>query len=103
MRNHTIALSQRPCLILVLLTLLSEVPVKKKKLGKNPDVDTSFLPDREREVRCTDILLHAETYVVIFLGSVKDARIFWVAKKTETKEGFFWVAKKGLRDFFWVC
>ncbi|TSS48078.1 Citrate synthase, mitochondrial [Bagarius yarrelli] len=24
-------------------------PVKKKKLGKNPDVDTSFLPDRERE------------------------------------------------------
>ncbi|XP_033645273.1 protein FAM50A-like [Asterias rubens] len=23
--------------------------VKKKKLGKNPDVDTSFLPDRERE------------------------------------------------------
>ncbi|XP_068714527.1 protein FAM50A-like [Montipora foliosa] len=25
------------------------VPVKKKKLGKNPDVDTSFLPDRERE------------------------------------------------------
>uniref|UniRef100_A0A8P4KDT7 Family with sequence similarity 50 member A n=1 Tax=Dicentrarchus labrax TaxID=13489 RepID=A0A8P4KDT7_DICLA len=26
-------------------------PVKKKKLGKNPDVDTSFLPDRDREVR----------------------------------------------------
>lgn len=25
------------------------VPLKKKKLGKNPDVDTSFLPDRERE------------------------------------------------------
>ncbi|XP_076839740.1 protein FAM50A [Brachyhypopomus gauderio] len=25
------------------------VPMKKKKLGKNPDVDTSFLPDRERE------------------------------------------------------
>uniref|UniRef100_A0AAY4D667 FAM50A/XAP5 C-terminal domain-containing protein n=1 Tax=Denticeps clupeoides TaxID=299321 RepID=A0AAY4D667_9TELE len=25
------------------------VPVKKKKLGKNPDVDTSFLPDRDRE------------------------------------------------------
>ncbi|XP_017343230.1 protein FAM50A [Ictalurus punctatus] len=24
-------------------------PVEKKKLGKNPDVDTSFLPDRERE------------------------------------------------------
>lgn len=24
-------------------------PVKKKKLGKNPDVDTSFLPDRDRE------------------------------------------------------
>ena len=26
------------------------VPLKKKKPGKNPDVDTSFLPDREREV-----------------------------------------------------
>ncbi|XP_069501573.1 protein FAM50A [Ambystoma mexicanum] len=28
-----------------------EIPMKKKKknLGKNPDVDTSFLPDRERE------------------------------------------------------
>uniref|UniRef100_W5NBA0 Family with sequence similarity 50 member A n=1 Tax=Lepisosteus oculatus TaxID=7918 RepID=W5NBA0_LEPOC len=26
-----------------------EIPVKKKKLGKNPDVDTSFLPDRDRE------------------------------------------------------
>lgn len=29
----------------------ADVPVKKKKLGKNPDVDTSFLPDRDREVR----------------------------------------------------
>ena len=28
----------------------SVVPLKKKKPGKNPDVDTSFLPDREREV-----------------------------------------------------
>lgn len=27
----------------------SEPAKKKKKLGKNPDVDTSFLPDRERE------------------------------------------------------
>uniref|UniRef100_A0A8C4SDF8 Family with sequence similarity 50 member A n=1 Tax=Erpetoichthys calabaricus TaxID=27687 RepID=A0A8C4SDF8_ERPCA len=26
-----------------------DVPIKKKKLGKNPDVDTSFLPDRDRE------------------------------------------------------
>ncbi|KAF7240087.1 Protein FAM50A [Varanus komodoensis] len=26
-----------------------ELPPKKKKLGKNPDVDTSFLPDRDRE------------------------------------------------------
>jgi protein FAM50 len=24
--------------------------VKKKKPGKNPDVDTSFLPDKDREV-----------------------------------------------------
>ncbi|XP_038054501.1 protein FAM50A-like [Patiria miniata] len=27
----------------------SQPVIKKKKLGKNPDVDTSFLPDRERE------------------------------------------------------
>lgn len=27
----------------------SEPPVKKSKLKKNPNVDTSFLPDRERE------------------------------------------------------
>ncbi|XP_004460680.1 protein FAM50A [Dasypus novemcinctus] len=26
-----------------------EVTLKKRKLGKNPDVDTSFLPDRDRE------------------------------------------------------
>ncbi|XP_053537433.1 protein FAM50A-like [Ictalurus punctatus] len=26
-------------------------PVKKKRLGKNPNVDTSFLPDWEREVK----------------------------------------------------
>ena len=29
-------------------------------------------------------------------GSIKDAGIFWGREK---KEGFFWVAKKGLRDF----
>lgn len=28
---------------------LDDVPCKKKKIGKNPDVDTSFLPDKERE------------------------------------------------------
>lgn len=33
---------------------LLDTPVKKKKLGKNPDVDTSFLPDREREVIVLD-------------------------------------------------
>ncbi|ELK38602.1 Protein FAM50 like protein [Myotis davidii] len=26
-----------------------EIAAKKRKLGKNPDVDTSFLPDRDRE------------------------------------------------------
>ncbi|KAI5609018.1 protein FAM50A [Silurus asotus] len=30
-------------------TALVDTAVKKNKLGKNPDVDTSFLPDRERE------------------------------------------------------
>ncbi|XP_051825002.1 protein FAM50A isoform X2 [Antechinus flavipes] len=29
--------------------LRETIPLKKKKLGKNPDVDTSFLPDRDRE------------------------------------------------------
>lgn len=28
---------------------ISEIPPPKKKIRKNPDVDTSFLPDRERE------------------------------------------------------
>ena len=28
-----------------------EITTKKRKLGKNPDVDTSFLPDRDREVK----------------------------------------------------
>ena len=37
-------------LVFTFTFLLTVVPVKKKKLGKNPDVDTSFLPDREREV-----------------------------------------------------
>ena len=32
---------------------LAVVPLKKKKPGKNPDVDTSFLPDRDREVMMT--------------------------------------------------
>ena len=32
-----------------------------------------------------------------FLGSMKDAGIFLGREK---KQGYFWVAKKGLRDFF---
>jgi protein FAM50 len=31
------------------LTPLAEPPVKRNKINKNPAVDTSFLPDRERE------------------------------------------------------
>ena len=34
------------------------VPLKKKKPGKNPDVDTSFLPDREREVHFYYLDIH---------------------------------------------
>uniref|UniRef100_A0A3B1IRY7 Family with sequence similarity 50 member A n=1 Tax=Astyanax mexicanus TaxID=7994 RepID=A0A3B1IRY7_ASTMX len=41
-------------------------PVKKKKLGKNPDVDTSFLPDREREVHGLLILLLCEEIEITF-------------------------------------
>ena len=34
-----------------------------------------------------------------FFGSMKDAGIFFGSRKKKT-EAFFWVAKKGLRDFF---
>uniref|UniRef100_A0A3Q3FZQ1 Family with sequence similarity 50 member A n=1 Tax=Labrus bergylta TaxID=56723 RepID=A0A3Q3FZQ1_9LABR len=40
---------------------LDYAPVKKKKLGKNPDVDTSFLPDRDREVRLQFFILRNHT------------------------------------------
>uniref|UniRef100_A0A7N5ZU65 FAM50A/XAP5 C-terminal domain-containing protein n=1 Tax=Anabas testudineus TaxID=64144 RepID=A0A7N5ZU65_ANATE len=36
------------CLLSSYVSVL-DLPAKKKKLGKNPDVDTSFLPDRDRE------------------------------------------------------
>ena len=38
------------------VTVLAPPPVvkKRKKLGKNPNVDTSFLPDRDREVSAHD-------------------------------------------------
>lgn len=35
----------------LLHSLLSSGPSKKRKVTKNPTVDTSFLPDREREER----------------------------------------------------
>ena len=35
-----------------------------------------------------------------FVGSMKDAGIFLGREK---KEGFLWLAKKGLRDFLGVC
>lgn len=40
-------------MITLFFFILAVVPLKKKKPGKNPDVDTSFLPDREREVMKT--------------------------------------------------
>jgi protein FAM50 len=33
------------------LLVLLEAPLKKAKLSKNPTIDTSFLPDRDREAR----------------------------------------------------
>uniref|UniRef100_A0A667XPM7 Family with sequence similarity 50 member A n=1 Tax=Myripristis murdjan TaxID=586833 RepID=A0A667XPM7_9TELE len=36
---------------------------KKKQLGKNPDVDTSFLPDRDREVSPTHVILVGGFYI----------------------------------------
>uniref|UniRef100_A0A671NCJ0 Protein FAM50A n=1 Tax=Sinocyclocheilus anshuiensis TaxID=1608454 RepID=A0A671NCJ0_9TELE len=46
------------------------IPAKKKKLGKNPDVDTSFLPDRDREVNILLLRLEASYKPVLrlFLG-----------------------------------
>lgn len=41
---------------------LPGLPVKKKKLGKNPDVDTSFLPDRDREVEKPAWRAHVYSY-----------------------------------------
>ncbi|XP_046704031.1 protein FAM50A-like isoform X2 [Silurus meridionalis] len=35
-----------------LMPSTGDIPVKKTRLGRNPDVDTSSLTDREREVVC---------------------------------------------------
>jgi hypothetical protein len=55
--NTSVVYSHNTCVYYCLRTineywLISSIdfPAKKKKLGKNPDVDTSFLPDRDREV-----------------------------------------------------
>ena len=55
--NMLLAIVLLPFLFDLMLTLPcslvapSPPVVKKRKLGKNPTVDTSFLPDRDREVR----------------------------------------------------
>lgn len=46
----------------------SEPLLKKKKITKNPDVDTSFLPDREREEeerRLREELRQVITFVIL--------------------------------------
>ena len=36
-----------------------------------------------------------------FFGSMKDPGRF-LGREKKTTEGYFWVAKKGLRDFVWL-
>ena len=52
------------------VSLVAPPPVvKKKKLGKNPTVDTSFLPDRDREVRSNKIYVFTLLYYLLFFSS----------------------------------
>ena len=39
------------------------VELKKKRVGKDPNVDTSFLPDRDREVCRAIIVLPISTWM----------------------------------------
>uniref|UniRef100_A0A665X7J4 FAM50A/XAP5 C-terminal domain-containing protein n=1 Tax=Echeneis naucrates TaxID=173247 RepID=A0A665X7J4_ECHNA len=70
----------------------------KKKLGKNPDVDTSFLPDRDREVK---ILLGSEEIEITFSywdgsGHRKTVKM----KKGNTIQNFLQRALEVLRKDF---
>uniref|UniRef100_A0A671U8M8 Family with sequence similarity 50 member A n=1 Tax=Sparus aurata TaxID=8175 RepID=A0A671U8M8_SPAAU len=74
-------------------------PVRKKKLGKNPDVDTSFLPDRDREV--TFSCLHCEEIEITFSywdgsGHRKTVKM----KKGNTIQNFLQRALEVLRKDF---
>lgn len=66
-----------------ILLLFLELPPKKKKLGKNPDVDTSFLPDRDREV------WHLLVLQVMLINSHKlqQSRVMEAESYTSPKSG----------------
>ena len=55
--------------------------MKKRRFGKNPTVDTSFLPDRDREVcvrerereewLCSEVLVHVYDEVLMAVSNVR--------------------------------
>lgn len=55
-----------------------DIAEKKKKLGKNPDVDTSFLPDRDREVSFACVYLIFVTSSMNFCVNWSDLRVFYL-------------------------
>uniref|UniRef100_A0AAQ5XDM6 FAM50A/XAP5 C-terminal domain-containing protein n=1 Tax=Amphiprion ocellaris TaxID=80972 RepID=A0AAQ5XDM6_AMPOC len=80
---------------------LIDAPVKKKKLGKNPDVDTSFLPDRDREVRLICAIYFGEEIEITFSywdgsGHRKTVKM----KKGNTIQNFLQRALEVLRKDF---
>ena len=58
------------------------IQIKKKKVGKNPTVDTSFLPDRDREV-CDSLVISSPlvylelAYLIISKSQIHDF-LYWL-------------------------
>ncbi|XP_040009832.1 protein FAM50A [Xiphias gladius] len=75
------------------------VPVKKK-LGKNPDVDTSFLPDRDREVRLMGRTLETKTASFILKEEQSVGKLKHSMKKGNTIQNFLQRALEVLRKDF---
>uniref|UniRef100_A0A8C2XC82 Family with sequence similarity 50 member A n=1 Tax=Cyclopterus lumpus TaxID=8103 RepID=A0A8C2XC82_CYCLU len=77
-------------------------PARKKYLGKNPDVDTSFLPDRDREVRRPGetILLGEEIEITFSYWDGSGHRKTVKMKKGNTIQNFLQRALEVLRKDF---
>ena len=72
---------------LIVVGFVSDVPAKKK-LGKNPDVDTSFLPDRDREV--SQYVWHLSETFSLYLragdSQLPEAFCFGVVRPSHSRE-----------------